>query len=100
MTRILLPLAVACGLAIAWVDSRPTWDDTGVTAGALVLTAGLFGLLAGRRPWLVALCVGAWLPLFENARASVALAVLAFAFAGAYAGYAVRRLGAGMTRTT
>ena len=35
-TVILAIAAVAVGLAIAYVDSRPSWDDTGLTVVALV----------------------------------------------------------------
>ena len=45
---IIAALAVTIGTGIAWVDTRPTWDDTGVTAGALLLTAG-FAAGAGLR---------------------------------------------------
>jgi hypothetical protein len=37
------PLAIAAGLLIADIDSRPAWDDTGITAGMI-----FFGAL-GRR---------------------------------------------------
>ena len=39
--------AIALGLLIAWVDSAPTWDDTGITAGMIFLTAAVFGAYAG-----------------------------------------------------
>lgn len=51
-----LVFAIAAGLSIAWVDSRPTWDDTGVSAAALFGSAALATAL-GVRPWLVALVV-------------------------------------------
>jgi len=41
----LLIAAVTIGLAIAWVDSRPHWDDSGITAGSLLLSAGVLGLI-------------------------------------------------------
>ncbi len=31
---VLLFIAVLIGMTIGWVDSRPNWDDTGVTVGA------------------------------------------------------------------
>ena len=40
------------GLAIAAVDSQPTWDDTGVTAAALFMLAGAASSVGGTRPWL------------------------------------------------
>ncbi len=80
------------GGLITYVDSRPTWDDTGVTAAALLASAGVLGFLAPARPWLWALAVGVWIPLLavirtENYGAVLALAV---AFVGAYAGSTVR----------
>jgi hypothetical protein len=94
--RGLLVVAIACGIAIAYVDSRPTWDDTGVTAGAMMLVAGILGLLGPRRPWLWAFLVGIGIPAYAIARApslgSLAmLLVLLFPLVGAYAGVAVRR---------
>lgn len=94
LQKALLITAVLFGLFIVYVDSRPTWDDTGITAGALLLSSGLLTLLGYRRPWLIALAVGLWIPL----RAIVLtpghdfrmLIVLIFPLVGAYAGWAVR----------
>ena len=58
----LLAAALAIGAAIAYVDSRPTWDDTGVTAGTLLLSAAALSYFARRRAWLIALAVGIWIP--------------------------------------
>jgi hypothetical protein len=82
------------GLAIALIDARPTWDDTGITAGVVLLTAFIVSALAGRRPWLFALLVGIWVPAITvvNGGDPVSLLALAFALAGAYAGYAVSAL--------
>lgn len=86
-------LALGSGLTIAFVDSRPGWDDTGITAAALVASAALAAIVAGRRPWLIALLVGLPTPLLEVPRtgqpaAFIALAVAAF---GAAAGFLVAR---------
>lgn len=95
---ILLALAVALGLAIAWVDSRPHWDDAGITAGMLLLSAGLLGMLGPRRPWLWALGVGVWVPLDlvvqkpSMGNGLGGLAILAIPLAGAYMGMGIRRL--------
>jgi hypothetical protein len=93
MSKVLLPAAVALGLLIAYVDSRPNWDDTGVIAAAVFAVSGLWGVLGPERPWLWALAVGGWIPVFAIvARGEFAsLLALAFAFAGAYAGMGVRR---------
>lgn len=91
--RIVLPVAIACGVCIASIDSRPGWDDTGITAGLLVLTSAAFGVVAPRGPWRWALAIGAWIPLAAIARHGdlKMLIVLAFPLAGAYAGSALRR---------
>ncbi len=94
MTRRLLPVAIAFGLAIAWIDARPNWDDAGITAGLLVLASAAFAVLAPRRPWRWALAIGIWIPLAAIARHGdlKMLIVLAFPLAGAYAGSALRRV--------
>jgi uncharacterized RDD family membrane protein YckC len=81
------------GLAIAYVDSSPGWDDTGVSAAAVLGVSGSFGLLYPARPWLWALAVGAWIPAFGIVREFnyASLLALAFSFAGAYAGAVVRK---------
>ena len=90
---ILAPLALILGLAIAYVDSSPGWDDTGVSAAAVLGVSGLFGLLHPDRPWLWALAVGVWIPVFGIVREvnHASLLALVFSFAGAYAGAVVRR---------
>jgi hypothetical protein len=94
MQRILLAAALVVGLAIAYVDSLPKWDDTGITVFALVFCGGILGLIVRRRPWLYGLAVGLWLPL----RAIVLthdlkfVGVLAFPLAGAYAGWGLHKL--------
>lgn len=96
----LLIAAIAIGLAIAWVDSRPHWDDAGITAGLLLLSAGLLGVAGPKRPWLWALGVGIWIPAALIARTPTlgnvlgSFVILAFPMAGAYAGMAVRRMSA------
>jgi len=89
----LIPLALALGFAIAYVDSSPGWDDTDVSAAAVLGVSGLFSLLYPARPWLWAFAVGTWIPAFgiltEFNHAS--LLALVFSFAGAYAGALARR---------
>jgi hypothetical protein len=89
----LIVLAAFAGGAIAFLDSRPGWDDTGITVGLLLLAAGAAAFASGRRPWLWAVLVGAWTPGVEMATGgSVAsLAALAFASLGAFGGWAIRR---------
>ena len=89
MQKILLVVAVAAGLFIAFIDSRPTWDDTAITVFALLVAGGILGLLIKRRPWLYALALGMWLPLWEGIASHnfSMLIVLIFPFAGVYAGW-------------
>jgi len=92
MQKILLAIAMMAGLFFAYVDSRPTWDDTAITVAVILLTCGLLALIGFQRPWLLALAVGMWLPLYEititHGYASVIALVIAFI--GAYGGWAVR----------
>ena len=94
MQTILLVVAASLGLSIAYVDSRPNWDDTGVTAFALLLTCAIFGALVPDRPWRWALAVGVWVPAAGIVMSGNfgALLALGFAFAGAYGGMGLRNL--------
>ena len=84
-------LVVTMGGVIAWFDTRPGWDDTGVTAGALLLLAGA-AALSGVRWWLAAgLAV---LPLLMAEVGSAGWGLVAaplFSAAGALGGALVRR---------
>jgi hypothetical protein len=93
MFKVLLPVAICLGLLIAYGDSRPNWDDTGITALALVLSCGVLGVLGPERPWLWALAIGAWIPAYGIASSSNfgSLLALVFAFVGAYAGMGARK---------
>jgi hypothetical protein len=97
LNRWLLVAASVVGMIIAYVDSRPTWDDAGIAAFSMLVSAGVFGMIGPQRPWLWALAIGIWIPLHAFARTvsldSIGmLAVIAFPLAGAYAGMAVRRV--------
>lgn len=98
MRRLLLPLqliiASSLGILIAWVDSRPTWDDTGITAGVILLVTAVFGALDPAHAWVWALAVGAWVPLigiFQHNHYG-SLIALAIAVLGAFGGALARRL--------
>lgn len=99
MQKILLALAVLMGILIAYVDSRPTWDDAGITAGTMLLSSGLLTLLGYQRPWHIALAIGLWTPLYETYLSRnfsfpgmilLPLIILLITFVGAYAGWAIR----------
>jgi hypothetical protein len=95
--RLLLAASIAIGLSIAFVDSRPRWDDTGVSAAALLLSAMLLGAIGPRRPWAWALAVGVWIPLHSvvsapSWRSMTMFVVVLIPMVGAYVGMAGRRL--------
>ena len=81
----------AAGLAIAWIDSRPTWDDAGVTA-AMVLVLSTAASCFGVSPWLSALVVAGPLlvPAFLHGNPG-ALVALAIAGVGGLVGASIRR---------
>ena len=86
-------IASAIGVVIAYIDSRPGWDDTGVMAAAIALSCCLLAMASATSPWLIAIAVGAWLPLIEILTTGNwgSLLALVFAFGGAYLGAAFRR---------
>ena len=90
----LFTLALILGLLITYVDTRPNWDDTGVSAMTIFVSCGLLGVMGPARPWLWALAVGLWIPILgitlkHNFGSLLALLI---AFAGAYAGMAFRKM--------
>ena len=91
LQKILLVLGVLAGVFLAYVDALPKWDDTGILAGGLLLVSGLLTLLGYRRPWLLALAIGLWIPLHDIylTHDFRMLLVLIFPFSGAYLGWAV-----------
>lgn len=94
MRKFLYALAVIIGLVIAYVDSNPGWDDTGITAGLLLISSTILGYLLPRHPWLIALAVGIWIPLVSifithNYGGFIALV---FSFVGAYSGNLIHHL--------
>ncbi len=95
---IALVVALALGAGIGWMDNRPGWDDTGITALALVIAGALMGSLFPRRPWLWAILIWIWLPAWSIVKAGTVtpgmiawVIVLAFPMAGALLGTVVRR---------
>ncbi len=86
-------VAVGFGLAVAWMDSRPGFDATGITAGLLLIAGAVAAFVSRRRPWLWALAAGMWVPLFEIRDASMIepFAALPFAGIGAAAGWFAAR---------
>ncbi len=91
---ILFVGSIFAGVLIAFIDSRPTWDDTGITVFALLACGAVIGLLLTRRPWLFALALGIWMPLIYivTKHDFMMLITLIFPFLGVYAGWAARKL--------
>ena len=94
-----LLVALILGALIAWVDSRPTWDDSGITAGVLLLVCAGFGAIRPRFAWLWAFAVGAWIPLagIVIAHNYGSIIALGIALIGAYLGVAAHYLLGGTT---
>ncbi|MCX6173677.1 MAG: hypothetical protein NTZ27_02870 [Ignavibacteriales bacterium] len=91
---ISLVISISLGLLITWIDSRPNWDDTGITAVAIFSVSAFFGFIMRNHPWVWALTVGLWIPLynvlfFKNYTAILALII---AFIGSYAGSLIHKL--------
>jgi hypothetical protein len=92
MQNLLLGLAVLAGMFSVYVDSRPAWDDTGLLVGGLLFASGLLTLLGHRRPWLIALAIGIWIPVYEIFKSHdlMMLVILLIPVIGAYGGWLVR----------
>jgi len=120
-TRVLTPflfaVATGLGIVIAYIGSRPNFDDAGIQAGLLVLSAGVLGVISPDRPWLWAIGIGIWTPIAgwlvsnppdprskplplpwgmtdsATAQALVGgMVILLFPLVGAYAGMLCRRM--------
>ncbi|MCX6237868.1 MAG: hypothetical protein NTY07_09995 [Bacteroidia bacterium] len=86
---IVLSLAILSGLAIAWIDSRPNWDDTGISVLMVLSAATLFGYFTKQRPWLTALAASVWIPIFGiiGTHNFGSLIAIIPGFIGAYLGF-------------
>lgn len=82
MRRItLLAVAAAFGAGIAYVDSRPTWDDAGITAGVVFLATAALSFVQPPLSPFIALAVGAWIPMVEITRGGNYGSLIALAIA-------------------
>jgi hypothetical protein len=91
LTWLAVAVALAIGIAIGYVDSRPTWDDTGITAGSVFLAAAILSAVRPRAAWLVGLAAGAPVLVFNvvlsgNFGSAVAIAI---GLVGALVGFLV-----------
>jgi hypothetical protein len=87
---ILLTIALAFGAAITWIDTRPTWDDTGITAAMILVATSTLGFASPSRVWIPAFGL-----VHGHHSTLIALVV---GFVGAYAGAAARRIITSMAR--
>ena len=90
---VIAGIALAIGIAIGFVDSRTTWDDAGITAGALLIAAAVLAAVRPKSWWVSGLLVGAPVPIFnyllhDNMQA---IAALAFSLVGAGVGAGIGR---------
>jgi hypothetical protein len=83
--------ALAAGLAVAWMDTRPLWDDAGITAGCVFLASAL-AAGAGAMPWLVILLTAGPLVAVEIGGGSGVLIAAVVAAFGAAVGWSLRRV--------
>jgi hypothetical protein len=90
-------LVFAAGSAIAWIDTRPGWDDTGVSAGALMIAAGA-GAAAGVPFWLAAALAAGPVVAAEISRGYGVLLAIPVAVLAACTGLLVRRITRGRAR--
>jgi len=82
------------GMMIGFIDSRPHWDDTGITVGMILVAAACLGYVMPERAWVWALSVGLWVPvwnIFLNHNYSSIISV-GIAFVGAYIGVLINNL--------
>ena len=90
---LILIIAIAEGMLIGWIDSRPNWDDTGITVGMILIGTFILGVVHPKHSWVWALSVGIWIPIWNivlhNNYGSII--AIAFAMAGAYSGALIRK---------
>ncbi len=78
-------LVLGAGAFIAWMDTRPGWDDAAISAGAVMLVAAL-GAAAGLRIWTSALLSALPVVALEVAGGLGVLLAVPFALGGSLAG--------------
>jgi hypothetical protein len=91
---LLIILSLAVGLTIGWIDSRPNWNDTGVTVGLIFLSSFLLSLLAEKHFWVIGIIIGICITSFNYILHNNLQSVVSFiiAFAGAYSGAGIKKL--------
>jgi hypothetical protein len=96
VTAVVIALACVAGIWLAYFDART--DDTGVEAGLIFLIAAIFSAVRPRASAIIALVVGAPIPMVEATRTGgIPAGVVALGFSvagalvGAYLGVMVRK---------
>ena len=90
-------VAVVAGVGLAYVDSQPGYDATGVTAAGLAIAALVPVLIEGSgrvvRVAALAVLVGIWIPIIEIAAPGTYGSLLSFVFSavGAFIGWVIVR---------
>jgi hypothetical protein len=90
---LLACVSTMVGLLIAWIDTRPTWDDAGITAAMILGSSFCLGYAQPRFAWLWAILIGLWIPavnIFSHGDAASSVTLL-ISFVGAYLAVLVRR---------
>ncbi len=91
---ILFCASLLVGLLLAWIDTRPGWDDTGIEVGMILGSSFCFGFVQPRNAWLWATNVGLWVPLanFALHLHFASWIALLFSFTGVYAGVLIKKM--------
>jgi hypothetical protein len=90
-------VAIVAGLGLAFLDSQPGYDDTGVTAFGLAISALVAVLIDGSgrllRVAALAVLTGIWIPVIEIAAPGTYGSLLSFVFStvGAFIGWVIVR---------
>lgn len=87
-------IGIILGTSIAYIDTRPHWNDDGMSVLMILVVSFICGCISSQKTWLIALAVGIWIPLFNivldyNYGSFIALIP---AFIGAYIGYFSRKI--------
>ena len=91
---ILIVIALLAGSIIGWVDTRPHWNDTGITIGLIFISSFILGLFAGRNAWILALIIGLCITSLNylvSGRFDSAVSIL-ISLAGVYGGVSLKYL--------
>ena len=92
-TLLTLLVSAIIGSLIWRMDSQPHWDDSGITAVAILISSGLICFVNPQRPYVCAIAVSIWIPFFGimNDENYGTLLTFLFGFIGAYAGSIFKR---------